>query len=630
MKRLLNDKVLIRLVLGNLLVAFLLALATWLGLRATHQSDMDVGIAVTENQARSLSLELAAQMRLVDNALASIAHHYHNHGGQGPDATMLTLYEILQEQRGLLPFLTALRVADAQGQVVQFSSEDEPSFSIAGRNYFARARQTDRLVVSDPLISHSFQKWALVLARRLQGGDGSFHGVVYAVISAEHFHQLFQSHAFGADSAIALRTDKHLLVARFSASEPQSMAGIGAAVVSDEYYRAMARSREHGWYITPTQLDGVERITAYQRLAGYPLTVFTGLGTQHHLATWRASAWRAWGLTAASMLLIALGSVSLYLLQQREKVARIEVSELLRQQRLFMDNDLIGMARMRERQLLWTNTALQHMLQRSADELLDMPLRALCADEETYQCMDEQACAALRELGKFHAQLQLQTRDGGLLWVDASGAALANGESLWVFVDIDTLKRGEQSAQHLAMHDPLTGLANRRSLQAQLEQALEHTDGAGQLLALCFMDLDGFKHINDTQGHDAGDEVLRVVARRLLAQRRAGDCAARLGGDEFVLLLSGLRSAHDAIQVMERCLSSVSQPVRLGNGVLVKVGASIGVALSQPHGPQMSAPQLLQRADEAMYEAKRTGKCRIVLAPSASPQASAGAGISEL
>lgn len=620
MKRLFSDKVLRRLVLGNLLVASLLGLATWLGLRATHQADMEVGVAVSQNQARSLSLELTAEMRLVDNALATIAHHYRGRSSEGREALALNLYEVLQEQRSLVPFVTALRVTDAQGQVVQLSNEDDPTFSVAGRDYFTQARQTDRMVVSDPLISHSFRKWAIVLARRLQASDGSFQGVVYAVVAADHFRKMFRRQAFGPDSAIALRTDKNLLVARFSAADPQSLAGIGGAVVSEAYHKAMATNREHGWYVTRTQLDGVERITAYQRLAGYPLTVFTGLGTEKYLDRWRASVWRAWALTGSSMLLIALGSVSLYLQQKRERVARIEVSELLRQQELFMDNDLIGMARMRERRLLWTNQAMQRMLQRPASELLGASARVLYADDEAYERAGDQIYDALVLRGRFHTQMQLQTRDGSLLWVDVSGAALANDESLWVFVDIDTLKRGEQAAQHQAMHDALTGLANRRALQDRLSRELALAGEGGPMLALCFMDLDGFKGINDTLGHEAGDEVLRILARRLLTHARAGDCVARLGGDEFVMLLTGLRSAEDAVQIMARCLASVSEPMHLQGREAVQVGASVGIALALPGERMDSAQQLLQRADEAMYAAKRAGKGRVVLSGEPAPQ----------
>ncbi len=604
-----------RLVLGNLLVAFLLCLATGLSMRANYQTDMELGIAVTRNQARSLGLELTAELRLVDNALSSIASRFRTRSFEGLPAAQFALQEMLQEQRALIPFVTALRATDSAGQVLLVPSEVTEPFSIAGRAYFEQARNTEQMVVSSPLVSLSFDKWAIVLVRRLQAEDGSFQGVVYAVVAAEHFQRLFSRQALGPDSAMALRTDDARLVARFSASQPTSEEGLGGDLVSAQYHEALSRNPEHGWYITPTLLDGVERITAYQRLTNYPLTVSTGLGTETYLAMWRAAAWRAWGLTGLCIVLIALGSVSLYRLQKRERLAKIKMTELLKEQELFIDNDLIGIARLRDRRVLWTNQALQRLVKRSAQELLGAPVRILYADEAAYQRVGELAYAALRTTGKFHSQIQLLSSDAQTLWVDLSGARLNEEESLWIFVDIDGLKRDEQTAQYLATHDALTGLANRRALEQTLEHALDASAHPGRaLVAVCFLDLDGFKRVNDTHGHDAGDEVLQVVAARIKAQARASDCVARLGGDEFVVLLAGLGAAEEAVEIMERCLVAITQPIRLQQGVVVQVGASMGLALNLEAGD--SSAKLLQLADEAMYAAKRAGKGRIVVARS--------------
>ncbi|MEG2047207.1 MAG: sensor domain-containing diguanylate cyclase [Comamonas sp.] len=593
-----SSQLLRRIVLGNLLVAALLCFATWFSMHANYRADMDLGVAVTRHHARSLSLELDAELRLVDNALSSLASRYRTRSLDGLPAANLALYEMLQEQRALIPFVTALRTTDREGEVLTPPSEIDEPFSVADRAYFAQARVTDQMVVSDPLVSHSFNKWSVVLARRLQSDDGSFQGIVYAIVAAEHFHQLFQRQLFGPHSAMALRTDQALLVARYPAGNQDAEAGIGKATVSPEYHRAINHNREEGWYITPTLLDGVERITAYQRLPGYPLTVFTGLGTEAYLAMWRASAWRAWGLTGLCIALIALGSVALYRLQQRERRIRKE-------QELVIDNDLIGMARLRDRKILWTNPALRRLLKQPATALQGASTRMIYADDATYQLIGEKAYGSLQARGKFHTQFQLQTADGKLLWVDVSGTLLNTEESLWIFVDIDALKQGEQAANHLANHDALTGLANRRALEDTLNQEL----ASGRMVAVCFMDLDGFKQVNDTQGHDAGDEVLRVVAARLMTQARAGDCVARLGGDEFVVLLSSLRAPEEALSAMRRCIDAVRQPIALQDGIMAQVGISIGIAISTEGCP---AATLLQRADEAMYAAKQAGKGRIV------------------
>jgi len=593
-----SHKLLHRIVLGNLLVAALLCFATWLGVHANYRADMDLGVAVTRHQARSLSLELAAEVRLVDNALSSIASRYRARSFDGLAAANFALYEMLHEQRALIPFVTALRITDSAGEVLITPSEIDVPFSVAERAYFAQARETDRMVVSEPLISHSFGKWSIVLARRLQAEGGQFQGIVYAIVAAEHFHQLFQRQSFGTSSAMALRTDRALLVARYPAASQDADAGIGKAAVSSEYHQAINRNSEEGWYITPTLIDGVERITAYHRLPGYPLTVFTGLGTEAYMAMWRASAWRAWGLTGLCIALIALGSVALYRLQQRERRIRKE-------QELVINNDLIGMARLRERKIVWTNPAMRRLLKQPAAALQGASTRMLYPDEASYRRIGEKAYASLLARGKFHAQFQVQNAEGKLLWVDASGTLLNAEESLWILVDIDALKQGEQAANHLANHDALTGLANRRALEETLNQELAD----GQMLAVCFMDLDGFKQVNDTQGHDAGDEVLRVVAARLTAQARAGDCVARLGGDEFVVLLSGLRTSGEAMSVMKRCMEAVRQPIALDGGVMVQVGSSIGISISTAGS---SSANLMQSADEAMYSAKHAGKGRIV------------------
>lgn len=119
------------------------------------------------------------------------------------------------------------------------------------------------------------------------------------------------------------------------------------------------------------------------------------------------------------------------------------------------------------------------------------------------------------------------------------------------------------------------------------------------MAALCYMDLNGFKPINDQYGHDMGDEVLRVTGQRLLEQVRANDTAARIGGDEFVLLLTAVIDPAEITVAMERVLSAIEQPIDLGEGRVVRVSAAVGTALYPQDGT--NAADLLRRADQAMY-----------------------------
>jgi diguanylate cyclase (GGDEF)-like protein len=164
-----------------------------------------------------------------------------------------------------------------------------------------------------------------------------------------------------------------------------------------------------------------------------------------------------------------------------------------------------------------------------------------------------------------------------------------------------------EEIRHQAFHDGLTGLANRALFGDRVEHALARSARTGSLIAVMFVDLDDFKTVNDRFGHQAGDQLLRSVAERLVAILRPGDTAARLGGDEFAVLIEDVRSQDDAQFVAQRLIEAIRTPTRLGE-VDALVGASIGIALSTAGGDR--APDLLRNADFAMYRAKGAGKGR--------------------
>ncbi|GBG03863.1 hypothetical protein AZSI13_31900 [Azospira sp. I13] len=184
--------------------------------------------------------------------------------------------------------------------------------------------------------------------------------------------------------------------------------------------------------------------------------------------------------------------------------------------------------------------------------------------------------------------------------------------------DISERKRIEQRLEHLAHFDLLTDLPNRTLFFDRLQQAFARSQRYQEGLAVMMLDLDGFKAVNDTLGHQAGDLLLAAFAYRLKQTLRQSDTAARMGGDEFTVLLHGIRQDQDALTAAAKILSALEQPFDiLGNPC--RVGASIGVALFQPGYP--SADALLQAADGAMYAAKRAGKNGCVLAQApAQPQ----------
>ncbi len=166
------------------------------------------------------------------------------------------------------------------------------------------------------------------------------------------------------------------------------------------------------------------------------------------------------------------------------------------------------------------------------------------------------------------------------------------------------LVEAQQELRHQAFHDPLTGLANRALFADRLRHGLELHRRDGRPIGLLYCDLDGFKTVNDTLGHDAGDEVIRAAAERLRALTRPGDTVARMGGDEFAVLLE---DGGDAKAVADRLLAGFARPTAIGRHA-VAVGVSVGIAALPAGSATVDAASLLRRADAAMYTAKRAGR----------------------
>ena len=167
------------------------------------------------------------------------------------------------------------------------------------------------------------------------------------------------------------------------------------------------------------------------------------------------------------------------------------------------------------------------------------------------------------------------------------------------------LEQYSRALESMALHDALTGLPNRRLLMDRLSLAIAHARRNTSAMAVMFLDLDGFKQINDTLGHDAGDTLLSMVADRLVAAVREEDTVARMGGDEFVIGLWELSHADDVAQLVSKVIQAVSQPYRI-QGRDVRITTSVGVSIYPLHGE--AGETLMKRADQALYEAKRAGK----------------------
>lgn len=222
-------------------------------------------------------------------------------------------------------------------------------------------------------------------------------------------------------------------------------------------------------------------------------------------------------------------------------------------------------------------------------------------------------CIKQIKAGRDHElDYRVKTADGKVCWIHERVSVIVDeaGQTSslrGLMVDITSLKESEEKLIHQATHDGLTGLPNRALLQDRIQQGIAHANRQGSTLAVMFIDLDRFKIINDSLGHDVGDAVLQTAASRLTASVREVDTVARLGGDEFVMLLTDINRVEDITAIANKTLENLSKTFSIGRDEYV-LTASIGISVYPKDGKDVQT--LLKNADAAMYRAKADGKNR--------------------
>jgi len=260
------------------------------------------------------------------------------------------------------------------------------------------------------------------------------------------------------------------------------------------------------------------------------------------------------------------------------------------------------------------NAAFTHITGYTRDEVLGKNPRFLKSghqDEGFYQNMWRD----LQEGGSWKGEIWNRNKSGKVYAELLTISAVKNAEGITqhyvaLFSDITVQKSHQKQLEHTAYHDALTNLPNRVLLADRLHQAMTQAQRRGLKLALAYLDLDGFKEINDTHGHEAGDHLLIELSNRLKAAVRHGDTVARLGGDEFAIVMIDLKHNSESLPLISRLLEAASGPVKMADKQL-NVSASIGVSFFPSDSEVETDPdQLLRQADQAMYQAKLSGKNR--------------------
>ena len=290
------------------------------------------------------------------------------------------------------------------------------------------------------------------------------------------------------------------------------------------------------------------------------------------------------------------------------KEAEARLRRALDEQQAVLDSVVVGIVIAKGTRIVRANRELERMFGYPPEGLVGLHVSDLCAVDQR-DAWQNAVRGAVEAHRAYDNDVLALRADGSQFWCRAAVRAFEAGGApdmtIWVAQDISDRKQKEEAIVHAALHDALTGLPNRALLSDRLVQAVRFAARAKSKFGVLFLDLDRFKYVNDTVGHDAGDQLLRVVANRLRSRVRSSDTVARQGGDEFIVMLPDMRSQEDLERIAGNLLAEIVKPIPVfGNDYVVT--ASIGISIYPDHGAD--AQSLLRNADAAMYRAKELGK----------------------
>jgi diguanylate cyclase (GGDEF)-like protein/PAS domain S-box-containing protein len=280
---------------------------------------------------------------------------------------------------------------------------------------------------------------------------------------------------------------------------------------------------------------------------------------------------------------------------------------LVSEQQMIFDKAEIGIAWVRDRNYLKVNAKLLEIFKADEDYFANKESKIIYCEPEDHEMVGK-GYAELEKGNIFTAEIKLKRADGSTFWCKLSGKSTGlglKGDSVWLHEDITERKLAEEKLYKLANYDDLTGLPNRSFFTSMLEQAIQRSKRGNTEFAVLFIDLDRFKLINDSLGHDMGDRVLCEIADRIQNVIRSSDLAARLGGDEFTVIIDSFGTMTDLLNVAEKVNMELARSIIFDQRELF-VGGSIGISVYPRDG--LVSDELLSHADAAMYSAKEMGR----------------------
>ncbi len=605
-----------RLVFGVIVLNVLVWLFALLSIQSSYENHAARARAGTENLSLVLERDISGIFAQIDLALDHLTRSYAELR-QSKRFDSKAWDKKLKQERSVLPVLSGLRGVDANGKILYGMSPGEPvGADVSDREYFVvhRTQPGNALRFSQPVLARVSQTWSIIISRRLQSDNGAFEGIVAASIPLRWFEERFSSLKLGKNGSIGFRD----LDLRLIAHAPRLEGGqIGSTKVADDFHAALRVNPDRGNHLSgTTSTGGVRRLHSYRRLEKYPFYINVGMAEDDYLTEWRNEMHKVLGLSCVFMAMTVLFAWVLRRawLRQQWAAQRLQSSE--KDFRSLAQAVPYGIILLNDDGTLgYINPAVTRILGYVQEDIPDIAhWWRLAYPDGKYR---QEAMQAWQELvvQPSHPQsvervFWVARRDGMQREIRFLVEPLEDRRFAVTLEDITERHAAEQEIRNLAFFDPLTGLPNRRQLFDRLQQTVRDSENPEMYHALLFLDLDRFKNLNDSKGHDVGDRLLIDTAQRLRSCMREGDTVSRLGGDEFVVLLRHIGANAEEARISahlfaENVITRLSETYKLDNEIYQGT-ASIGIRLFS--GGHISVEEVFKHADLAMYHAKASGR----------------------
>jgi diguanylate cyclase (GGDEF)-like protein/PAS domain S-box-containing protein len=592
------------LIAAGLVLMTAIAVGTGLAIERFRQDAISEGSKGLESTVLLLQRHFDRQFEDFSVLQNSIIAELESHGIESPDVFRsemgtLAVHEVIRAQSSGWADVAGANVFDSNGVLIN-STQRWPvaDVRISDRDYFKRLRSDPALAEEVEVVTGRFSPAkAIVFARRISGPHGEFLGVVARAIPPELLETFFASAGLGPEASVAMHHENGQLLARYPHAEN---------LIGENFRTGTSRQQsvfEQSFVTTrlTSPIDGKDRLVASRRLSTEPLVIVATHSLDATLATWRSQTKFFVAVAAASIMLVV---ITLYLIF-RQMTRRLSVEK----QRLnsAINNMTQGLLLFdANERLIVCNRGYIEMYGLSSDVVKPgCKFRDLLRHrEETGSFtgdIDAYCDGILRNVHRTYGSV-VETTDGRL--IDIRNVPVASGGWLATHEDVTERIKAEERIAHLAHYDALTDLPNRVLMRGHLERRVAELSD-GKPFSIFYIDVDEFKSVNDTLGHEAGDELLRQVAARLRSCVGAHDLVARLGGDEFAIIKAGTREQNALTALADEIMRKLQAPVAC-KGQELPIDASIGIAIAPDHGA--SIEDLLKNADLAMYAAKSDGR----------------------